>query len=153
MDAAQEPSIPLTALRTERAEVSESQANLDVLATPRERAIYLLHVGAEIEHALLVEYLYAGYSIGGAHLADPEQQRLAKQWRDTVLEIAREEMGHLVTVENILTLIGGPLSFEREDYPIPEDLYPFPFELEPLTKRSLGKYVLAEMPTKRRSGH
>lgn len=40
-----------------------------------------------------------------------------------------------------------PLHFDREEFPIPSDLYPFPFELEPLTKRSLGKYVLAEMPT------
>lgn len=140
------PERPLTALKTERVEEDGPRAGLDVFMAPRERAVYLLHVGAEIEHALLVQYLYAGYSLGGPHLTDPEQVRLAKKWRDTVLEIAREEMGHLVTVQNILTLIGGPLSFEREDYPIPEDLYPFPFELEPLTKRSLGKYVLAEMP-------
>lgn len=141
------PRPPLTALRTRRAgeAAATEQPVLDVFMAPRERAVYLLHVGAEIEHALLVQYLYAGYSLGGPHLT-AKQARLVKRWRDTVLEIAREEMGHLVTVENILTLIGGPLSFEREDYPAPKDLYPFPFELEPLTKRSLGKYVLAEMP-------
>ena len=143
------PGRHLTALRTGRAEAAEAQPNLDVFMAPHERAVYLLHVGAEIEHALLVQYLYAGYSLGGPHLTDPGQIRLARKWRDTVLEVAREEMGHLVTVENLLTLIGGPLSFEREDYPTPKDLYPFPFELEPLTKRSLGKYVLCEMPDKK----
>jgi hypothetical protein len=106
----------------------------------------LLHIGAEVEHALMAQYLYAAYSRGGPHLTNPAHQRLAQQWRATILEIAREEMGHLATVENLLTLIGRPLSFEREDYPIPADLYPFPFELEPLTRQSLGKYVLAEMP-------
>lgn len=113
---------------------------------PRDWTIYLLHVGAEIEQALMVQYLYAAYSLGGPHLTDPAHKKLADQWKATILEIAREEMGHLVTVENTLTLIGGPITFDRQDFPVPADLYPFPFELEPLTKRSLGKYVLAEAP-------
>jgi hypothetical protein len=119
----------------------------DVPLPPREKAIYLLHIGAQVEHALMAQYFYAASSLGGPHLTDHNQQRTAKQWRDVIVKIAREEMGHLATVENLLTLVGGPLMFEREDYPIPKDLYPFDFELEPLTKRSLGKYVLAEMPT------
>jgi hypothetical protein len=138
---------PLAALATVDKHPEQEQPNLDIFTAPRERTVYLLHIGAEIEHILMAQYLYAAYSLGGPHLVDPEHQRLAQQWRATILEIAREEMGHLVTVENLLTLIGGPLSFEREDYPIPKDLYPFPFELEPLTKKSLGKYVLCEMPS------
>jgi ferritin-like protein len=117
----------------------------DFFTAPRDRAIYLLHIGAEVEHALMAQYLYAGYSLGGPHLTKPQQRQIA-HWRRVVLDVAREEMGHLATVENMLTLIGGPLSFDRQDYPIPSDLYPFPFELEPLTKKSLGKYVLCEMP-------
>jgi hypothetical protein len=120
--------------------------HLDLALPPREKAIYLLHIGAQVEHALMAQYFYAASSLGGPHLKDPNQQRNAKQWRDVIVKIAREEMGHLATVENLLTLVGGPLMFEREDYPIPKDLYPFDFELEPLTKKSLGKYVLAEMP-------
>jgi hypothetical protein len=137
--------LALTALKTVSPHEQESP-NLDIFIAPRDRAIYLLHIGAEIEHALMVQYLYAAYSLGGAYSADPKKQKLVQEWKAKILEVAREEMGHLVTVENLLTLIGGPLSFEREDYPIPADLYPFPFELEPLTKRSLGKYVLCEMP-------
>jgi hypothetical protein len=38
-----------------------------------------------------------------------------------------------VTVEKILTLLDAPLNFEREDFPIPRDLYPFAVELEPLS--------------------
>jgi Ferritin-like len=37
------------------------------------------------------------------------------------------------------------LNFEREDFPF-RSLYPFRFQLEPLTKTSLAKYVAAEMP-------
>jgi hypothetical protein len=139
-------AMPLTAMATASEFPVEQQARMDIFTAPRDRAIYLMHVGAEVEHALMVQYLYAGYSLGGQHLTDPKHRKLVQEWKAKILEIAREEMGHLVTVENMLTLIGGAISFEREDYPIPEDLYPFPFELEPLTKKSLGKYVLAEMP-------
>jgi hypothetical protein len=120
--------------------------HLDIALPAREQAVYLLHVGAEVEHALMAQYLYAAYSLGGSQLS-AEQQKLVRQWRDVIVQIAREEMAHWVTVENILTLLDAPLNFVREDFPIPRDLYPFDFELEPLTKRSLGKYVLAEMPT------
>lgn len=132
--------------KLDRAQAAQEAPNPDFFTAPRDRAIYLMHIGAEVEHALMAQYLYAGYSLGGPQL-NKREQRQVEHWRKVVLEIAREEMGHLATVENMLTLIGGPLSFDREDYPIPGDLYPFPFELEALTKKSLGKYVLAEMPS------
>jgi hypothetical protein len=120
-------------------------AVLGFFAPPRETAAYLLHIGAEIEHALAVQYLYAGYSLGGPNLT-AAQRALVQQWRTTVLEIAREEMAHLATVQNLLTCLGSPLTFERQDFPIPTLLFPFQFELQRLTKQSLGKYVLAESP-------
>ena len=120
--------------------------DLNISACPRETAIYLLHIAAEVEHALMAQYLYAAYSLGGDHLT-PEQQRVADRWKKTIAQIAREEMAHLATVENLLTLIGGPICLDREDYPTPADLYPFPLELEPLSRCSLGKYILAESPS------
>jgi hypothetical protein len=128
-------------------ETSGEQPDLNFPVAPRERTIAFLHIGSEIEHALMVQYLYAGYSLNENQVQE-EQRALVKKWKGAVLEIAREEMGHLATVQNVLTLIGGPLCFERDDYPIVDpDLWPFPFELERLTKDSLGKYVLAEMPS------
>src|SRR4051794_39561736 len=113
---------------------------------PRDEAVFLLHTGAEIEHALLVQYLYAAYSLRPAKEVDEEHAPLVRAWRKTLLGIAREEMGHLITVQNLLKLIGGPIILDREDYPFLSSLYPFHFRLEPLSKRSLAKYVLAEMP-------
>lgn len=108
-------------------------------------AVFLLHVAAEIEHALMVQYLYGAYSLGGPQV--PERYREAvRDWQIVILGIAKEEMGHLVTVENLLRLIGGPLNFEREDYPYRSDFYPFTFTLERLSLDSLAKYVYAEMP-------
>jgi hypothetical protein len=66
--------------------------------------------------------------------------------RDLLSQIAREEMGHLATVQNLLHLIGGPLNFNREHSPFASEIYPFRFKLEPLTLDSLAKYVIAESP-------
>src|SRR6202521_1709523 len=127
----------------------------------RDEAIFLLRTAAEVEHALLVQYLYAAFSL--KHQEDGltlEQQALidgdpAKPdtpgWRDTLMFIAQEEMGHLMTVQNLLLLLGAPLNFEREHFPFLSEFYPFHFRLEPLTKESLAKYVLAEKPEGRLS--
>jgi hypothetical protein len=112
---------------------------------PRDEAIFLLHIGAEIEHSLMVQYLYAAYSLD-PELAPTNEQQEVRTWQQQILEIAREEMGHLATVQNLLRLIGGPLCFQRQDCPYQSDFYPFPFELEPLGIASLAKYIVAEMP-------
>jgi hypothetical protein len=111
--------------------------------------VFLLHTAAEVEHALMVQYLYAAFSLGEPPFqgpnVPPNAQTLVNGWRRTILDIAKEEMGHLITVQNLLRFIGGSLNFEREDFPF-RSLYPFRFQLEPLTKTSLAKYVAAEMP-------
>jgi len=118
--------------------------------TPIQKAEVLLHGAAEVEHALLVQYLYAAYSLRNER--DPEketdQQRLdqLRQWRGTIVEIAKEEMGHLLSVQNLLLLLGLPLSLEREEMPPRKKLFPFPLNLEPLSRLSLAKYVVAEAP-------
>jgi len=98
--------------------------------------IMLLHTAAEIEHALLTQYLYSGYTLSATEYKEASR---------TLIQIAREEMGHLMSIQNILTLFGAPLNFEREDYPF-NQFYPFPFKLEPCSVHSLAKYVLTEMP-------
>ncbi len=112
--------------------------------------VFLLHTAAEIEHALLVQYLYAAYSLADAGFAGPavpsDAGTLTGKWQQVITGIAKEEMAHLLTVQNLLRFIGGPLNFDREDFPFLAFLYPFPFQLEPLTKTSLAKYVAAEMP-------
>lgn len=109
---------------------------------PRDEAIFLLTAAAEIEHALMVQYLYAAYSI---RISGPNRDELATI-QDLLTQIAREEMGHLATVQNLLHLVGGPLNFNREHSPYASEIYPFRFTLEPLTLDSLSKYVTAESP-------
>ena len=110
---------------------------------PHDEAVFLLTAAAEIEHALMVQYLYAAYSV---RVADPNRTEL-KLVQDRLIQIAREEMGHLATVQNLLHLIGGPLNFNREHSPYSSAIYPFRFTLEPVTLDSLAKYVIAESPS------
>jgi hypothetical protein len=113
--------------------------------TWRDYVILLLHIASGIEHALMVEYLYAAYSLDPLGAPRGERERIAR-WQAQILKIAKEEMGHLLSVQNVLTLLGGPLSLDREDFPWDSPFYPFPFRLEPLSLGSLACYVFTEMP-------
>jgi Ferritin-like len=111
----------------------------------RDYAISLLRLAAEIEHGLMVQYLFAAYSLDppGAPAAE---RPMVRRWQETILGIAKEEMAHLVTVQNLLTALGGPLQFNREDFPNDNILYPSGFRLRPLSPESLATYVVAESP-------
>ena len=115
---------------------------------PRDQAALLLTVAAEIEHALMVQYLYVAYSIRQDQL-QIERRAAARGIATRLIQIAREEMGHLITVQNLLQLIGAPPHFGREHSPFESELYPFRFKLEPLSQGALAKYVTAESPMNR----
>src|SRR5262245_25670088 len=102
----------------------------DPMLIARDEAIFLLHTAAEIEHSLMVQYLYSAMTLNLGTEQAPDPQ--TPGWQRIILGIAKEEMGHFITVQNILRLIGGPLNFEREDTPFRSDYYPFPFSLQPL---------------------
>jgi hypothetical protein len=108
-------------------------------------AVYLLHIAAEIEHSLMVQYLYAAYSLGGPCVPQEKCAEVLK-WQNLILGVAKEEMGHFLTVQNILRLIGGGLNLDRQDFPWDIPFYPYDFALEPLTRTSLAKYIFAEAP-------
>src|SRR5262245_16353748 len=75
---------------------------------PREAAVFLRSTAAEIEPALLVQYLYAAYSLKrDTDVPDDDPDRVKRQeqlkaWRQALITIAKEEMGHLMTVQNLL---------------------------------------------------
>ena len=114
--------------------------------TPRDETIFLLQTAAEIEQSLLVQYLYAAYSIDPFVGPAPEEQAKASRWQRTIADIAIEEMAHLISMQNLLLLLGGPTNLQRQDFPFRDLFYPFHFKLEPISLESLAKYVVAEMP-------
>ncbi len=126
-------------------DLAQLHLRFEIERNPRDEAALLLTVAAEVEHALMVQYLYAAYSVRD----DQENNALRGRVRgiyERLAQLAREEMGHLMTVQNLLHLIGAPLNFEREDSPFESQLYPFRFKLEPLSVHSLAKYITAERP-------
>jgi hypothetical protein len=111
----------------------------------RDYAIALLRLAAEIEHGLMVQYLFAAYSLDPPG-APSALRPMVRRWQEAILGIAKEEMAHLVTVQNLLTALGGPLQVNREDFPHDTVLYPSGFRLRPLSLPSLATYVVAESP-------
>ena len=110
--------------------------------TAKEEAVYLLRVAAQVEHGLLVQYLYAAYSIDNSN--DPDDLQ------DALPDIAVQEMDHLLNVQHMLMMLGEPPYFDRPNFPVSDlkaAFYPYPFLFEPLSRGSLGKYVAAESPT------
>lgn len=128
-----------------------SRATLAILAagvpsvqdatTPREDAIGLLMLAAEVEHALMTQYLYAGQSLRGA------QAR-------TINRVAIQEMGHLLTVQNLLLALNGAnaddmpglIHLGRDGLRRASSQNPLPVILEPVSKDALGKFVVVERP-------
>ncbi|KWV91766.1 ferritin-like domain-containing protein [Erythrobacter sp. YT30] len=111
------------------------------------KLIRYLHEAAEIENSLMLQYLYAAFSI-----KQPRYSSLAGLGHRTpgqphsLLGVAIEEMLHLDTVNRLLVALGSTPNLVRQDFPYEPKIYPFEFRLEPLSHASLAKYCLAEAP-------
>ncbi len=105
--------------------------------------IRLLHEAAEIEHSLMVQYLYAALSANPIY---PNLRGTPFSRSDSLLRIAIEEMEHLRAVLKCLATLGGSADMARQDLPVEMDIYPFPMNLEPLTRYSAAKYAYTEAP-------
>jgi hypothetical protein len=128
---------------TESQEEIEKEALEIAGVSRRDFILSFLRSLAQAEHELMVQYLYAAYSVGGEEPScDPT---FLRECRDTLLAVAREEMGHLLTVQNMLLFIGGDVSLERWRASDDESL--LKFRLEPFERSSLLRYLEAESPS------
>ena len=117
----------------------------------RARVAELLTEAAEIEHDVLCQYLFAGFTMkktvdegGVTHL----QLEMMRVWQGTLMTIARQEMEHLGIVNNLLTAIGESPYMWRAPYPLSSRHYPVHFvsALEPFGLASLLRFIRIEMP-------
>lgn len=117
----------------------------------RNRLANLLTEAAEIEHDVMVQYLFAAFSLkkavseGGVNYAQLEWMR---GWATTMLLVARQEMEHLGLVTNLLTAIGEAPNFRRPNFPIPARTYPMnlPSSLDAFSPDVVLRFVCYEMP-------
>lgn len=114
---------------------------VDGASSPKEDAIGLLMLAAEVEHALMVQYLYAAQSVRGVS-------------GRTIAHIAVQEMGHLVTVQNLLLSLEGlgagglpaRIHLGRDRLRRASSHNPLPLILGPLSHASLAKFIVVERP-------
>jgi CDGSH-type Zn-finger protein/uncharacterized Fe-S cluster protein YjdI len=118
--------------------------------TQREVLIHALYEAAELEHNLMCTYLYAA-----ASLKDGEREGLGageaaavRRWRQVLLGVAIEEMGHLAAVWNITSGLGGSPRFGRSNFPLDPGLLPASVvvKLAPFNADTLQHFVYLERP-------
>jgi hypothetical protein len=101
----------------------------------------LLHEAAEIEHDLMVQYLYGAYSLKPAYaqiVGGPQPGA------GSLMGVIVEEMQHLGAVNRLLVELGAAPVLTRQDFPYESDIYPFAFELSALSPVNLAKFTYCE---------
>ena len=115
----------------------------------REELTFSLHEAAELEHGLLIQYLFAALSLKKRldEGISGEQQEIIRRWEEQTLTVAREEMVHLGLVCNMLSAIGAAPHFSRPNFPQEATkYYPFSFTLNRFSDESLYRFIRFELP-------
>jgi hypothetical protein len=116
----------------------------------RKRLVSLLTEAAELEHALMCQYLYAALSLKRRveEGVTWQQLELMRRWEASIMLVARQEMEHLGLVCNLLTAIGEAPWLTRPNLPRPPRQYDLEVTLrfERLTEETLRRFVLLEIP-------
>jgi len=115
----------------------------------RQELLIALREASELEQGLMIQYLFAGMTL--KHESDDsltaDQRDLVSDWRDQIYMVAREEMGHLGTVQNITVALGGSPYFSIPRFPTPAKYFEDKkFTLEPLTLDTIDRFVTFEAP-------
>ena len=119
-------------------------------APSREQALHALYEAAELEHCLMCTYLYAAFSLKTSveEGLTPEQLDAVSRWRRTILQVATEEMGHLVAVWNITVALGGAPRIGRFNFPLDPGILPagVVVKLAPFNMATLQHFIFLERP-------
>jgi len=118
--------------------------------TQREILINLLYEAAELEHNLMCTYLYAAFSLkdGEGEGLTAEEAAAVKRWRQALLAVAIDEMGHLAAVWNITSALGASPRFGRANFPLDPGYLPasITVKLAPFNAETLQHFVFLERP-------
>ena len=116
----------------------------------REALIYTLGKAAELEHLVMLQYLFAAFSLKQTvdEGLTPETLAAVQRWRRTLLEISAQEMLHLALVQNLLTAVGAAPRFARPNFPMRAYAYPagVRIELMPFGEAALRHFAFLERP-------
>lgn len=122
----------------------------EIIVGPREQLFHLLAEASEIEHTLMCSYLYAAFS-----LKKPDRPEFSageadavRRWRQTIMEVATEEMAHLLLVANLSVALGGRPHFDRPNFPVAPGYFPsgVVVKLTPFSPDTLQHFIFLERP-------
>jgi CDGSH-type Zn-finger protein/uncharacterized Fe-S cluster protein YjdI len=123
---------------------------IDLKVNDREELIYLLTEAAEFEHTVMCTYLYAQWSLkrGTAEGLSEDQAAAVERWRQSIRQVALEEMLHLSLVNNLLAAIGAAPHLGRPNFPVARGHFPadVDFHLAPFNEQSVDHFVFLERP-------
>jgi len=127
-----------------------TSTNAPSSAPSREQLLHLLYEAAELEHNLMCTYLYAAFSLRQDETEglSPEAAPAVKRWRDAILRVAVEEMGHLAAVWNITSALGAAPRFGRGNFPLDPGALPagIVVKLAPFNQAVLQHFIHLERP-------
>ena len=116
----------------------------------REPLIYMLCAAAELEHALMCEYLFAAFTLKRSTEEGLSEDQLAavERWRRTLLMIAKQEMLHLALNCNLVNALGASPHLSRPNLPQPARHYPSGVQLAllPFGEQALRHFLYLERP-------
>jgi len=121
------------------------------LRTKRNQLAERLTIAAQIEHDVMVQYLFAaaalkkGVSEGGVTY---KQLEMMRGWATNIMMVARQEMEHLGSVCNLLTAIGEAPVLRRPAFPMSDSKFPLnqPSVLTAFSIETARRFVYYEMP-------
>jgi hypothetical protein len=116
----------------------------------REALIYTLGKAAELEHLIMLQYLFAAFSLkqNVSEGVTADELVAIGRWRKTLLGIGEQEMLHLALVQNLLTAVGAAPRLARPNFPMPAYSYPagVRIELLPFGEAALRHFAFLERP-------
>ncbi len=124
--------------------------NAEISVPTRERLLHALYEAAELEHDLMCTYLYAAFSLrdGVGEGMSARESEAVSRWRQAILRVAVDEMGHLAAVWNITSALGGSPRFGRGNFPLDPGGLPASVvvKLAPFSEQVLQHFIHLERP-------
>ena len=116
----------------------------------RDALIFLLNEAAELEHAIMCQYLFAAFTMKKS-VEEGLTERQLKQvlrWHKVVLSVATEEMLHMAQVNNLLLAIGAAPRVGRPNLPHRGRRYPpsVRLALVPFGEQAVRHFLFLERP-------
>ena len=116
----------------------------------RDALIFLLNEAAELEHAIMCQYLFAAFSMKKSvdeGLTEQQVQQVLR-WHKIVMSVATEEMLHMAQVNNLLLAVGAAPRVGRPNLPHSGRHYPPAVQLAlvPFGEQAVRHFLFLERP-------